>query len=93
MDQGELCNLVVDPLSLNHLDRSGFLDFTERFDVRIDGIESSPKLQMRLRGAREAIKQAAGYLYARQKATKFRPETLDAADCKCLGCAHCGVDS
>lgn len=94
MDQGEPYNSVVDPLSLDHLDKNGFLDFTERFDVRIHGIESSPKLQMRLRGTREAIKQAAEYLYARQKANKFSPESLDAADsCKCLGCACCSVNS
>ena len=94
MDQGELCGLVVDPLSLDRLDGGSFTEFTERFDVRIDGIESSPKLQMRLRGTREAINQAAEYLYARQKVTKFRPEALDAADqCKYLGCAHVSVHS
>jgi hypothetical protein len=60
-------SLVVDPLLFDRLDGSGFVDFTERFGVRIDGIESSPKLQMRLRGTHEAIKQAARYLYARQK--------------------------
>lgn len=94
MDQGELYDLAVDALSLDRLDGGSFIDFTERFDVRIDGIESSPKLQMRLRGADEAINQAAAYLYARQKVTKFRPESLDAADqCKCLGCAHFSVGS
>jgi len=69
MGQGELYNLVVGPLLLDRLDGSGFVDLTERFNVRIDGIESSPKLQMRLRGTREAIEQAAQYLYARQKVT------------------------
>lgn len=68
MDQGGLYNLVVDPLSLALLD-DGFVDFSERFDVRIEGIESNPKLQMRLRGTSEAIKQAARYLYARQEVT------------------------
>jgi len=67
MDQGGVYNLVADPLSLGRLDGAGFGDFTERFDVRIDGIESSPKLQMRLRGTSEAIEQAAGYLNTRQK--------------------------
>lgn len=67
MDQGQLYNLVVDPLSLDCLDGSSLLDLTERFDVRIDGIESGPKLRMRLRGTREAIQQAAQYLQARQK--------------------------
>jgi hypothetical protein len=69
MDQGGLYNLVVGPLTLDRLDGGSFVDFTERFDLRIDGIESSPKLQMRLRGTSEAIKQAAGYLYTRQKVT------------------------
>lgn len=67
MDQGQLYNLVVYPLSLGCLDGSSLLNFTERFDVRIDGIESSPKLQIRLRGTHDAIQQAAQYLQARQK--------------------------
>ena len=67
MDQSELYNLGVDPLSLDRLDGSGLVDFTERFDVRIDGIESDPKLQMRLRGTHGAIQQAAQYLHAQQK--------------------------
>ena len=45
------------------------VEFTERFDVRIDGIESDPKLQMRLCGTREAIQQTARYLHAQQKVT------------------------
>lgn len=67
MDQGQLYNFVVGPLSLDCLDGSSLLNFTELFDVRIDGIESGSKTQMRLRGTQEAIQQAAQYLEAKQK--------------------------